>query len=404
VTQAPRHRRTTFDEDPDTYAAARRDYPTQVYRALVQRCGLGPGTRVLEIGPGTGQATRHLLAAGAHVTAVELGPALAGRLRRDLGGTALTVVEGDFATVTVPDAGFDLGACATAWHWLDPAVAVGKLGRAVRPGGWLAVWWTVFADPDAPPPWRDGLDALFARHLPDQRREPGQVPRPLQTDARIAELPAGDGRFAAATSVTSRRCRRSRRPTDPAAARPRVCPPVRVPVMVRPPSPSSPLHPSHVSPGSGQWGRRSRCDQVNAARSSGTGCRGTVRAHPGRDLGSAVPGAAGQVRMRRGHAQNVLPLADSPGGEQVAAHPPAHHGVDRPPGAQPQQGSDDPAGGRWQLAQVAGQEVGEHVAGDDPHHPRLTGGGPHRQAATQRDADQRDQVQDAHLHLLLLSE
>jgi SAM-dependent methyltransferase len=191
VTQAPRHRRTTFDEDPDTYAAARPDYPTQVYRALVQRCGLGPGTRVLEIGPGTGQATRHLLAAGAHVTAVELGPALAGRLRRDLVGTALTVVEGDFATVTVPDAGFDLGACATAWHWLDPAVAVGKLGRAVRPGGWLAVWWTVFADPDAPPLWRDGLDALFARHLPDQRRGPGQVPRPLQTDARIAELRAG---------------------------------------------------------------------------------------------------------------------------------------------------------------------------------------------------------------------
>ena len=40
---------------------------------------------------------------------------------------------------------------ATALHWLDPASTIAKIGRAVRPGGWFAAWWTVFADPHHPP-------------------------------------------------------------------------------------------------------------------------------------------------------------------------------------------------------------------------------------------------------------
>ena len=39
---------------------------------------------MVEIGPGTGQATRDLLARGAHVVAVEPGADLAAHLRADL--------------------------------------------------------------------------------------------------------------------------------------------------------------------------------------------------------------------------------------------------------------------------------------------------------------------------------
>ena len=79
-------RRHSFDEDPDNYQAARPDYPARVYAVLADRCGLRPGVRVLEIGPGTGQVTRRLAAEGASVVAVELGPALAARLREETAG------------------------------------------------------------------------------------------------------------------------------------------------------------------------------------------------------------------------------------------------------------------------------------------------------------------------------
>lgn len=48
-------------------------------RAIVRDAGVEPGSRVLEVGPGLGFLTRHLLAAGARVTAVEIDPRLAER-------------------------------------------------------------------------------------------------------------------------------------------------------------------------------------------------------------------------------------------------------------------------------------------------------------------------------------
>jgi SAM-dependent methyltransferase len=184
-------RRHSFDEDADNYHAARPDYPERVYQVLADRCGLRPGARVLEIGPGTGQVTGRLAAAGASVVAVELGPALAARLRQETAGQDVTVVEGDFATVAVPGEPFDLAVCATAFHWLDPGVVMPRLAALVRPGGWLAVWWTVFGDPQRWPPWRTALDALYEQYLPGERRDPDQVPAPLQIAARTAELAAG---------------------------------------------------------------------------------------------------------------------------------------------------------------------------------------------------------------------
>lgn len=44
--------------------------------AIVARAAVGPGDTVLEVGPGPGLLTRHLLAAGADVVAVEIDPAM----------------------------------------------------------------------------------------------------------------------------------------------------------------------------------------------------------------------------------------------------------------------------------------------------------------------------------------
>ena len=184
-------RRATFDEDVDNYELARPEYPSRVYHVLTRRCGLVPGARVLEVGPGTGQATRHLLGHGARVVAVELGAALAARLRRNLAGSGLNVIEGDFTEVELPAGTFDLAVCATALHWLDAATAIPRFGRLLRPGGWLAVWWTVFGDPRANPPWRYELDNLFLRCLPHERRDPAEIPEPLRVEARTAEIGAG---------------------------------------------------------------------------------------------------------------------------------------------------------------------------------------------------------------------
>jgi Methylase involved in ubiquinone/menaquinone biosynthesis len=179
----------SFEARADEYRTARPPYPETLYEILEQRCGLGPGSRVLEIGAGTGQATRGLLARGATVVAVEPGVRLAAHLAADVGGDALEVVNDMIETAPLPDASFDIVASATAFHWVRSEIALPRLARALRPGGWLAVWWTVFGDRTRPTPFRAALDRLYERNFPHAPRDP--VLGPLNIESWRDELSQG---------------------------------------------------------------------------------------------------------------------------------------------------------------------------------------------------------------------
>jgi SAM-dependent methyltransferase len=78
---------TTFDTVAELYERARPGYPAELFDELAALIGGGTGdVRVLEIGPGTGQATRGLLARGWRVVALEPGAELAAVARRVLAG------------------------------------------------------------------------------------------------------------------------------------------------------------------------------------------------------------------------------------------------------------------------------------------------------------------------------
>src|SRR3954463_11880016 len=89
--------RTTFDADAARYDRARPGYPSALFDDLAALAGLGPGSRVLEIGCGTGQATVPLAERGYQVVAIELGAELAVVARRNLTRfPAVEVVTGAF--------------------------------------------------------------------------------------------------------------------------------------------------------------------------------------------------------------------------------------------------------------------------------------------------------------------
>jgi len=171
------------------YDAGRPDYPDRVYEVLTKRCGLSPGLAVLECGPGTGQATRHLIGAGAHVTAVEPDPGMAAYLENSFRSRALQVVSASFEDVELSDEEFALAVAATSFHWVDPDIGIPKLWRVMKPGGWVAIWWTIFGNPDTADPfgasvsavlgydqskmWREQLEDVFA--FPDALNEHGFV-------------------------------------------------------------------------------------------------------------------------------------------------------------------------------------------------------------------------------------
>ncbi|MEV2269253.1 class I SAM-dependent methyltransferase [Nonomuraea africana] len=122
--------RRIFDEDAARYDRARPGYPAELFSRIPR------GSRVLEIGCGTGQATRGLLSVGCRVTAVELGPSLAAMAR--LRVPSAEIVTADFETWPLAAEPYDVVFAATSFHWLDPEVRVAKARAALRPGGLLA--------------------------------------------------------------------------------------------------------------------------------------------------------------------------------------------------------------------------------------------------------------------------
>ncbi|WP_105967949.1 class I SAM-dependent methyltransferase [Streptomyces geranii] len=132
--------RDTFDEAAELYDKARPRYPRALVADLARAAGLGPGSRVLEIAPGTGQLTVPLAELGCRITAVELGPSMAAVAWHNLRDFPLAeVTVADFDRWTPPSEPFDLAVVATAFHWLDPATRLPRAARALRPGGTFAV-------------------------------------------------------------------------------------------------------------------------------------------------------------------------------------------------------------------------------------------------------------------------
>ena len=143
--------RRLYGADPDAYSKGRPDYPERVYDLLTTRCGLTPGCRVVEIGPGTGLCTRRLLAASASsVVAVEPNVAMAQHLATSIVDSRLQILTAPFESAPLADDSFDLAVAATSFHWVDQPAGVVTLRRVVRPSGFVAVWWVLFEDPTDP--------------------------------------------------------------------------------------------------------------------------------------------------------------------------------------------------------------------------------------------------------------
>ena len=141
----PEHRdrerlRETFGSVAELYDRARPEYPAVVFDDLAALALLEPGSRVLEIGPGTGKATVELSRRGYAVTGIELAPELAAVARRNLADFPQTEIEiGDFETWEPRQAGFDAVVAFSAFHWIAPDLRYAKPARLLRPGGALGV-------------------------------------------------------------------------------------------------------------------------------------------------------------------------------------------------------------------------------------------------------------------------
>ena len=154
-----RERSKLFDEEAERYDRCRPTYPDALIDDL-----LGPtpdGLDVLDVGCGTGLASRLMAERGASVLGVEVAPRMA-EIARSHG---IDVEIGAFEDWEPAGRTFDRVTSAQAWHWLDLPVATTKAASVLRPGGRLGLTWNCGSPPDD---LADALGEVYACALPDR--------------------------------------------------------------------------------------------------------------------------------------------------------------------------------------------------------------------------------------------
>ncbi|MFI5531985.1 class I SAM-dependent methyltransferase [Kitasatospora sp. NPDC051853] len=140
---------SSFGAAAVAYAEHRPDYARAAVRWAL---AAAPGSRVLDLGAGTGKLTAVLLAAGVEVVAVEPDPAMLAELRRGL--PQVRALAGSAEAIPLPDGSVDAVLAGNAMHWFDMAVAGPEIARVLTPGGVLAGLWNLMDDQV---PWVAGL-------------------------------------------------------------------------------------------------------------------------------------------------------------------------------------------------------------------------------------------------------
>jgi SAM-dependent methyltransferase len=135
-------RRLLFGEVADLYDLHRPAYPAPLVDDLIAQSEVGEDPRALEVGAGTGKATRMFAAHGVAVLAIEPSAEMAELARDNCADyPQVEIIQSDFERWDPAGERFGLIYAAQAWHWIDPELRYRRARAALRPGGVLAAFW-----------------------------------------------------------------------------------------------------------------------------------------------------------------------------------------------------------------------------------------------------------------------
>jgi len=163
-----RRRGEVFNEVAAEYDRHRPGYPDLLLDIACEVARLSTGDRVLEIGCGTGQLTRSLLARGLRVTALEPGERLIALAAENLkGGGDVELVHARLEDARLPAGRFRAAFSASAIHWVDPDLGWRRIAEVLVPAGTLAlVQYFGLREPRSADDQEELLSAI-RRHAPE---------------------------------------------------------------------------------------------------------------------------------------------------------------------------------------------------------------------------------------------
>lgn len=132
--------RKIFDTIPEKFDKWRPQYCDEVFEYLIDHVHLNTQKSILEIGPGTGQATEPILKTGCHYLGVELGENLAKYTQNKFKCYKnFHLIHDDFITHDFGKEKFDFIYSAATIQWIPEKIAFSKTHELLKNGGTLAM-------------------------------------------------------------------------------------------------------------------------------------------------------------------------------------------------------------------------------------------------------------------------
>jgi SAM-dependent methyltransferase len=125
--------------DASDYDELRPEYAPEAVAWVAERCGIGRGSRVVDLAAGTGRLSGPFLQLGVDVIAVE--PAANMRAILEERFPAVRAIVAAAESMPIDDAAVDAVIVGNAFHHFQRVAAMSEIHRVLRPGGALAVFW-----------------------------------------------------------------------------------------------------------------------------------------------------------------------------------------------------------------------------------------------------------------------
>jgi SAM-dependent methyltransferase len=195
VSAAAEVQRRLWGTDPRAWADLAEAHNQPLFEAVLDAAGAGPGTRVLDVGCGSGLTLVLAAQRGATPSGLDISPGLLGIARNRLPDADLR--DGDMESLPFGDAAFDAVVGVNAFQFAgDPRRALREAARVARPGGRVVA--SLFAAPERSQGTvvHEAMNTLIPPeraddHAPYALSAPGNLEAAM-TDAGLQVIDGGD--------------------------------------------------------------------------------------------------------------------------------------------------------------------------------------------------------------------
>jgi len=151
-----------FNQMADYYDKYRPGYSQEVIDTIIRKAGLSAGSKLLEIGSGSGKATSQFTNYGFEIHCIEPGIDLVAIGREKFKEANITFVVSRFEDYSPQHGYFDAIISAQAFHWLLQPAGYEKCAIALKENGYLAPFWNIGIIQDTE--YDNALHILMEKH------------------------------------------------------------------------------------------------------------------------------------------------------------------------------------------------------------------------------------------------